>query len=163
MEKILEPTLNMISGGQSGVDRAALDCALILGLDVGGYCPKGRWAEDGSIDEKYPLIETASSDLKLRTRLNVESSDGTLILIPSGVVSLCTDFTVDCAQELNRPVLQVDPTEPQSKSADSILKWIRAHQIQILNVAGPRESESPGIYAVTLALLTKTFPLPPSL
>ncbi len=70
----------VISGGQTGVDRAALDAAMKLGIEVGGFCPKGRRAEDGPIDEQYPLTETASRAYPVRTEKNVAASDGTLIL-----------------------------------------------------------------------------------
>src|ERR1044071_9444303 len=95
------------SGGQTGVDRAALDVALMLGFNCGGYCPKGRRAEDGTIAPGYPLLETPSSDYQRRTIWNVENSDGTLILA-GGELLGGTGFTAETALTLKRPFFIVD-------------------------------------------------------
>jgi hypothetical protein len=134
----------IISGGQTGVDRAALDVALQLSLPCGGWCPKGRRAEDGPLDDCYPLDETPSVSYPQRTRWNVRDSDGTLILThgrPKGGTAL----TIKLARALGKPVLVVDPAKK-----DQLIRareWVESHQVRILNVAGPRESERPGIYA----------------
>ena len=128
-------------GGQTGVDRAALDVALRLGLPVFGWCPRGRIAEDGKIALYYPLRETPLADSRQRTRWNVRDSDGTLIVCPIEPVG-GTALTLAVARQLNRPVLVVNP-EQQPRHA---LNWLRAQDIDQLNVAGPRESECPGIY-----------------
>nr|WP_305800882.1 putative molybdenum carrier protein [Thiolapillus sp.] len=96
-----KPDIRIISGGQTGVDRAALDVALELGLRCGGWCPKGRLALDGPLDERYPLKETESADYSVRTRLNVRDADATLIL-NCGELSGGTAYTLRVAEELGR-------------------------------------------------------------
>ena len=143
-------SLRIVSGGQTGVDRAALDAALATGIKIGGWCPAGRWAEDGPIPARYPLRETASSDPAERTRLNVRDSDATLILTirpPRGGTAL----TVELANALRRPHQLVDLDT--STSAAQIADWVRQLDVQVLNVAGPRESEVPGIYGRALELV----------
>jgi len=147
------PITTIISGGQAGADRAALDVALALGLPCGGWCPKGRAAEDGPIEARYPLRETASADPAQRTRLNVRDADGTLILAP-GELRGGTALTRRIALELGRPHLVIDPARTSTEDACAeIRRWIDEHDIAVLNVAGPRESESPGIYQQVGALL----------
>ncbi len=133
----------IISGGQTGVDRAALDAALALGLESGGWCPKGRRAEDGTIPEIYPLGETETESYEERTRLNVLESDATLILT-LGPLAGGTLLTNDLAQGLDRPSRVVDLSETPAP-ADAA-RWITGEKIATLNVAGPRESTQPGIY-----------------
>ena len=140
----------IISGGQTGVDRAALDAALDVQLPVGGWCPKGRRAEDGTIPARYPLNETPTRRYAQRTEWNVRDSDGTLIL-HEGELRGGTAHTHECAQAYGRPVQVV-----RMQTADalpSIRRWCAAHHIAVLNVAGPRESEAPGIYAAAYGLL----------
>ena len=135
--------MTVISGGQTGVDRAALDVALGIGLPCGGWCPKGRVAEDGPITPRYPLHETPSSEYAQRTEWNVRDSDGTLVLT-EGEPSGGTAQTVEVARRLGKPYLVLDLTqEPDARAAR---RWVREHQVTRLNVAGPRESKSPGIY-----------------
>jgi hypothetical protein len=144
----------IISGGQTGVDRAALDAALELGLPCGGWCPKGRRAEDGPIPDRYPLQETSSPAYPLRTEMNVEDSDGTLILAwgsPCGGTLL----TLKLARKHHKPYILVDLA--QEADASSVQEWCRKNQVRIMNVAGPRESEAPGIYAQTISFLKKLF------
>src|SRR2546429_554237 len=97
----------IISGGQTGVDRAALDVALELGLPCGGWCPRGRRAEDGPIDSRYPLRETNALAYPVRTRWNVRDSDGTLILT-RGRPDRGTALTRDLAERMGKPLLTVD-------------------------------------------------------
>jgi hypothetical protein len=146
------PIAKIISGGQTGVDRAALDVALELGVPCGGSCPKGRWAEDGPIDARYPLVETETDDPAERTRRNVRDADGTLILARGELIG-GTALTREVARELDRPYLVVDPDG--SGAVERIVDWIERSGVRILNVAGPRESEDPGIHAATIALLTE--------
>ena len=134
----------IVSGGQTGVDRAALDVALELGLPCGGWCPKGRRAEDGRIPERYPMEEASSSDYRVRTGLNVQDSDGTLILA-WGRLAGGTLLTLKLARRLHKPYFVVDLVH--GGEATSVQEWGRANQIGILNVAGPREGEAPGIHA----------------
>ena len=140
----------IISGGQTGVDRAALDVALELGIDCGGWCPKGRRAVDGVIPEKYPLTETAAAAYNERTLLNVRDSDGTLIL-NQGALQGGTAYTVAVAQRLSRPCLLVDLGD--RFDAKGIADWIANERIRILNVAGPREEKCPGIRDAAAARL----------
>lgn len=142
----------IVSGGQTGVDRAALDVASALGLECGGWCPAGRRAEDGAIPERYPLRETGSPRYEARTEWNVRDSDGTLILTrgePSGGTALTADF----ARRFGRPLHVVDLATGASPAAARA--WLEAHRIEVLNVAGPRESAAPGIHAAATAFLAE--------
>ena len=132
----------IVSGGQTGVDRAALDVALELGLPCGGWCPRGRRAEDGPIDDRYPLTETPWHGYPQRTEWNVRDSDGTLILT-AGPADRGTALTVRLAERLHKPHLQVDLAAWPSAAA--VHEWVRANGVRVLNVAGPRESSTPGI------------------
>ena len=140
----------IVSGGQTGVDRAALDAALALGIPCGGWCPKGRKAEDGPIPDRYPLAETPSARYAQRTRWNVRDSDATLILSPEPLEG-GTALTLERARALNRPVFIADPFAPNA--ARAVRAWLQRARPATLNVAGPRESQHPGIHARALALL----------
>lgn len=144
----------MISGGQTGVDRAALDAAIELGIAIGGYCPKGRRAEDGPINPGYPLIETPSADYPERTALNVRESDGTLILA-RGVPSGGTALTRNMAGQHAKPCLVIDLDTQGDPRAVGI--WLARHGIRTLNVAGPRESTNPGVYRQAIEFLRRAF------
>lgn len=144
----------MVSGGQTGVDRAALDWALAHAVPCGGWCPRGRLAEDGPIPMRYPLRETPSDGYAERTRWNVRDSDGSLI-ITRGAPTGGTAYTIDCAGELGRPVWVVDVGEPLH--ADAVWRWGGDARIDVVNVAGPRESTSPGIYAAAMEVLEALF------
>jgi Circularly permutated YpsA SLOG family len=132
----------IVSGGQTGVDRAALDVALVMGIECGGWCPKGRRAEDGRIPSRYPLAETESAAYSQRTKRNVRDSDATLILV-RGKPRGGTLLTQRAAAELGKPCLAVDLDSPAALA--DIRIWLRKHAEGILNVAGPRESQSVGI------------------
>lgn len=132
------------SGGQTGVDRAALDVALELGLPCGGWCPKGRRAEDGPLPPRYPLEETPWYGYPQRTAWNVRDSDGTLVLV-FGSADRGTQLTQELAERHGKPCLVVDLSD--SPAVAEVLAWFQEHCICVLNVAGPRESSSPGIYA----------------
>lgn len=134
----------IISGGQTGVDRAALDVALELGLPCGGWCPQGRRAEDGVIPDSYPVEEASSPDYRVRTVLNIQDSDGTLILA-WGRLAGGTLLTLKLARRLHKPYFVMDLVH--GGDATSVHKWGRAKKVRILNVAGPREGEAPGIHA----------------
>lgn len=136
----------IVSGGQSGVDRAALDAARAAGLELGGWCPAGRWAEDGPIALIYPLRETATADPTERTRLNIRDSDATLILAPDGDAQGVPDgtaLTADQAPRLGRPflILGFEPAE-----IGAAVSWLERHKVGTLNIGGPRESSMPGAY-----------------
>ena len=142
--------LRIVSGGQTGVDRAALEVALALDLPTGGWCPKGRIAEDGIIAARYPLLETRTADYYERTRKNVEDSDGSLILL-DGPISGGTAYTKDCAVSLKRPHLVLDVNDEVTQK--HFWDWVNKHDIKTLNIAGPRESKCPGIYERAKLLL----------
>ncbi len=127
----------IISGGQTGVDRAALDVALELGIPCGGWCPLGRRSEDGIIPERYSLQEAPTSNYADRTALNVRDSDGTLILAKTPLRG-GTALTQKMADRYCRPSLIVDPRD--AKSAAIALEWLKTNSIKVLNIAGPREN-----------------------
>src|SRR5215470_9745293 len=132
----------VVSGGQTGVDRAALDVAIALGIPHGGWCPLGRRAEDGAIPARYAVVEHASPDYAARTEANVADSDATLILA-RGPLSGGTALTRDVARRLRKPHLVVDLGG--SPDAIAVREWLAEHAVGVLNVAGPRESQRPGI------------------
>jgi len=140
----------IVSGGQTGIDRAALDAAARLGLDRGGWCPRGRRAEDGPIPRRYPLREAPLAAYAARTRLNIRDSDATLVVI-SGAADPGTRLTMRLARALGRPLRVIDLDRPPPRSA--VRAWLRRHRVAVLNVAGPRESRCPGIFAVALPFL----------
>ncbi len=142
----------LTSGGQTGVDRAALDVGLGAGLFIGGWCPKGRRAEDGIIPTRYPLQETPSPRYSQRTKWNVRDTDGTLILTHVHSTG-GTALTICTARHLHKPHLVIDLTT--SPDPRAIASWLSQTGITVLNVAGPRESTHPGIYHETFDLLQK--------
>lgn len=144
------PVQKIVSGGQTGVDRAALDVARLLALERGGWCPKGRLAEDGRIPDDYPLYETETTDYAERTELNVRDSDGTLILTvgpPRGG----TAYTVECAQRLRKPYYVIDLS--QETAPGQAQRWLEQQRITVLNVAGPRQSQNPEGYELASRFL----------
>lgn len=131
--------LTIVSGGQAGVDRGALDAALELGNPCGGWCPKGRAAEDGTIPQRYPLQQVEGGYAQ-RTRKNVAESDGTLILY-RGALTEGTQLTLEFCHELDKPVCLVDADNSSpAMAAVTAREFIAEHAIEKLNVAGPRES-----------------------
>lgn len=143
----------IVSGGQTGADRAALDVAHELGIDYGGWCPAGGWAEDfpepPGLLTAYPrMTATSDADPAVRTRLNVRDSDATLIVWDARTRSPGTQLTMAIAEELGRPLLVT------TDDADAARVWLDGISAQVvLNVAGPRESHCPGTYARTVELL----------
>lgn len=140
----------LVSGGQTGVDRAALDAALAHDIPAGGWCPKGRRAEDGPIPDRYPLRETPSEEYGQRTAWNVRDSDGTLIIAPDPLTG-GTARTMKEAEGHGKPVLHVRPTDPVP--VPMIQAWGEVNAVRVLNVAGPRASEANGIYEVARTIL----------
>lgn len=156
-------SFRVVSGGQTGVDRAALDAAMVVGIPVGGWCPRGRRSEDGVIPPHYPLQETPAYSYVVRTEWNIRDSDGTLVVVLNDISS-GTRMTIDAAQTLQKPLqivhLLPDPhpgllTAENSPADDlqTVVSWIRQHKIRVLNVAGPRGSSSPQTYSLALTFL----------
>lgn len=162
------------SGGQTGVDRAALDVALELGYEVGGYCPKGRLAEDGRIPDKYPLVELETASYPARTRANIEVSHATLILtdrLPlTGGTLLTYNIGLEIGNKNGRGIgLYVAPLESTISATETHIQPVRNWIAECkaagpllasvpgfrLNVAGPRESKCPGVYERAAAFLRK--------
>jgi hypothetical protein len=152
MQKSPVISLRVYSGGQTGVDRAALDVAIESDLEHGGWCPQGRRAEDGSIPLHYHLRETPEQSYSCRTRRNVEDSDGTLIIYRDKLEG-GTELTAQLANELRKPVMIVDLAHPVNEG--TFKDWLKQHRIGILNIAGPRESKQPGIYQQSVDLLRR--------
>ena len=154
----------VISGGQTGADRGGLDAAIEVGIPHGGWCPKGRRAEDGRIPDEYRLVETDSSDYAVRTEQNVVDSHATVVLaygLPAGG----SKATVEIAKKYRRPWLHVDLNETGDEAiARRVLEWLSGGGLQspdipvpplnpALNVAGSRESKAPGIQARVKAIM----------
>lgn len=137
----------LVAGGQTGVDRAAMDVALSLGIHCAGWCPRGRQAEDGTIPARYPLRETPSSAALQRTLWNLRRSDATLILCRKRPIG-GTALTIGLMRRLNKPYLVVNPMDRKARAV--ALTWLIGLRIQTLNIAGPRASQDPMIHdAVT--------------
>jgi hypothetical protein len=143
----------IISGGQTGVDRAALDVAIELGISHGGFCPLGRRSEDGRIPERYALEETASERYPVRTEQNVLLADGTLILFRDELRG-GTRLTYELARRHEKPCFKLDLNKVRS-DLSPVRRWLARQEIQTLNIAGPRESQSPGIYLQAREWLTR--------
>lgn len=143
----------VVCGGQTGVDRGALDAALDLGVPCGGWCPQGRFAEDGIIPARYPMTELAGAGYDERTRKNVQDSDGTLI-ITFGPASGGTALTIRTCSELGRPHIIIDASiTPFEQAVRQSSAFVMEEGIADLNVAGPRASVEPRSYAYSYELV----------
>ena len=142
----------IVSGGQTGADRAALDWAIARGISHGGWCPRGRRAEDGVIAPRYALEETPLVDYAQRTLWNVRDSDATLIVSRAAALSGGSAYTARCAEELGKPWLHA---HPGADDIETIRAFLAQHRVRTLNVAGPRASGEPGIYEYVFALLER--------
>jgi len=150
----------IVSGGQTGADRAGLDAAIAAGVPHGGWCPAGRRAEDGRIPRRYALKETATPAYPARTKMNVRDSDGTVIFTLRGMGG-GSALTADMARELEKPCLSLELEELEdADAADRVAAFISHQEIRVLNVAGSRESTEPGIYARVLEVMTFLLELP---
>jgi hypothetical protein len=139
--------LKIISGGQTGVDRAALDVALRHGIECGGWCPDGRLDEFGKIPDRYPVQEMQGGGFTERTLQNVKDSDGTVVVYCDHLDG-GTAQTVSFCLELKRPHALIDASKiPTEGAAKLIGDFVDKNKINILNVAGPRQSEWPEGYA----------------
>ena len=149
----------IISGGQTGADRAALDVAAERGLQAGGWVPRGRLAEDGPIPLQYAgLVETESSDPAVRTLRNVRDSDATLI-VSHGPPAGGSLLTLEAARRIRKPMLHLDVQQlAPDRAAAQLLEWLAAVDPAVLNVAGPRASEDVTIFTAVTALLRAVLP-----
>ena len=148
--------MKIISGGQTGIDRAALDVALSFGVECGGWCPGGREAEDGMIPQKYPLQEIPGGTAADRTGANVAFADGTVIFHPGLPLHGGTKWTQECAMAKTKPCLLIAAEELDPATVlGSLVQFVRHHRIEILNVAGPKASEWPEGYDFAASILKK--------
>lgn len=144
----------IISGGQTGADRAGLDAAIELGIPHGGWCPKGRRAEDGKIDDKYNLLETTSTSYDQRTRNNAKESDGTVVICSfEKRNSPGTVLTMRLLKEQNKPFIMFFTNGDIDIYKQALADYIKNENIKVLNVAGNRESVSPGVYKFAKQLI----------
>jgi Circularly permutated YpsA SLOG family len=143
----------IISGGQTGADRAGLDVAIELGIPHGGWIPKGRKTEDGTLPEKYHLREMPTSSYPKRTEQNIVDSDGTIVF-SYGPLSGGSALTARLSKKHGKPLLYIDLDKIDIESAAKDLRgWLSSHRIKRLNVAGSRASKSPDIYKSTFGIL----------
>ena len=154
----------IVSGGQTGVDRAALDAGLKCGIAIGGWCPRGRRSEAGPIPEQYPLTETVARSYAVRTAWNVRDSDGTLVIVLDEISS-GTKLTLTAAREQGKPskVVHLRPSDaaslfttenPPNDQIQSVVDWLRDRRIRVLNVAGPRGSSHTDVYSEALEFMS---------
>jgi hypothetical protein len=138
--------ITILSGGQAGADRAALDFAIANGISHSGWCPRGRLAEDGRIDERYLLCQTPSRRYAQRTEWNVRDSDATVVFSICSEVQGGTALTVEIARRLDKPCLHLSQAATQPEAAAvRLLEFLDAHHVSRLNIAGPRASQEPAI------------------
>jgi predicted Rossmann-fold nucleotide-binding protein len=137
----MKQQFKIISGGQTGVDRAVLEWALANGIPHGGWCPKGRKAEDGVIPPRFQLKETGSGNYSMRTRRNVRDSGGTVIFSGGLELSGGTKETAEFAKETGKPLLHLVLSLGVKEAATQLVAFLKEHSIVVLNVAGPRASE----------------------
>jgi len=149
--------MRIISGGQTGADRAGLDAAITKGLDYGGAVPKGRITEDGPLSSTYSrMTELTTSSYPVRTEKNVKDADATLIFT-MGEIGKGTALTIRIAQKNKNPFLHINLKEKTKEEAVEYIKnWISSIQPKILNIAGSRESGAPGIYKAVYDVLVNS-------
>ncbi|MBL8540692.1 MAG: putative molybdenum carrier protein [Betaproteobacteria bacterium] len=149
-------SITFVSGGQTGADRAALDWAIARRIAHGGWCPRGRLAEDGSLADRYRLRETTAEDYAQRTQWNVRDSDATLIVSIAPDLTGGSRLTRMFADELGKPCVHVTP---ESFDASQVRAFLVQHGVRVLNVAGPRASKDGDVYAFTWQVLDAVFPV----
>jgi len=148
----------IISGGQTGVDRAALDFAIERGIPHGGWCPRKRLAEDGEIDSAYGLKETPDAAYSQRTNWNVRDSDGTVIFTVSPKPTGGSKLTRRLALDYGKPCLHLSKTTDGREAAAKLFEFIYQHKIKVLNIAGPRLSTEPAARAFASQVLEAAWP-----
>ncbi len=153
--------IKIVSGGQTGADRAALDWAIARGLGHGGWCPKGRKAEDGTIPRQYRLTEAPSDSYVQRTECNVRDSDGTVILSLSETLTGGSRKTAELARQYGRPWLHLSRAGNAEDSGERLRRFVQEHGIRVLNVAGPRASTEPNIGGFVTRTLDQAFGVAP--
>ena len=151
-------SVTIVSGGQTGVDRAALDFAIEHNIPHDGWCPRGRLAEDGPLDECYQLRETPSRKYAQRTKWNVRDSDATVVFSAARQVQSGTALTIELAERLGKPWLHLAREnfaagEVTADAAARLLAFLAEHDVRRLNVAGPRASQEPDIAAFVRSVL----------
>lgn len=147
----------ILSGGQTGVDRAALDWAIFSGMAHGGWCPRGRTAQDGPLPERYMLKETEATGYSQRTRMNVRDADATLIIHQGPLVG-GTRLTLRFVEEMGKPFRLVDLSKDWLSHSTQVQAWWTGLGLKSLNMAGPSEDRVPGIYALTMEFLQQLWP-----
>jgi hypothetical protein len=154
----IQQNITIISGGQTGADRAALDFAIAQGLLHGGWCPRKRRSEDGSIAPQYLLQETPSSHYSQRTEWNVRDSDATVVFSTKPRLTGGTRLTFELSKRVGKPVLHLSREEAEISAAGNALRaFVAEHQVRTLNVGGPRASQEPEIAAFVRAVLESAF------
>jgi hypothetical protein len=149
----------VLSGGQTGADRAALDWAIARGVPHGGWCPAGRAAEDGTISRQYHLCETNSPDYAERTRANVAESDATVIFSIKPTLASGCALTLEFAQELGKPCLHVHADQGIVAAERQLGEFVKRNKVLTLNIAGSRISQEPSVVDFVKVVLEATFKL----
>ena len=151
------PHLKIVAGGQTGADRAALDWARRRRMPHGGWCPKGRLAEDGVIDREYRLQETPSASYAERTEWNIRDADGTVIFSVRATLAGGTLLAANVARRLKKPLLRLCRNSDTTDAAKRLKAFVARHKIEVLNVAGPRATEEPQISRFVEQTLEQAF------
>ena len=156
------PLEKIVSGGQTGADRAALDFALAHDIPHGGWCPRGRLAEDGMLETHYALRETPDPEYPQRTEWNVRDSDGTVIFSIAPELTGGSKLTAEFAARHGQPWLHLSQQTHGDTAAERLREFVQQHEIRVLNVAGPRASHEPAVPRFVLQTLEELFKVPKS-
>ncbi len=147
----------IVSGGQTGADRAALDFALANGIPHGGWCPRGRLAEDGALERDYALRETPEAEYPQRTEWNVRDSDGTVIFTIAPKLSGGSKLTAELAARFGKPCLHLSQMRDRERAGERLREFVRRHNLRVLNVAGPRASNEPMVRRFVIETFEQVF------
>jgi len=147
----------LLSGAQTGADRAALDWAIFRDIPHGGWCPKGRKAEDGVIPPQYQLTETPSASYLQRTEWNVRDSDGTVIFTVAAELAGGSKRTAEFAAKHSKPLLHISCAGSYERPGERLAAFVREHDIKVLNVAGSRRSKEPKVAVFVKQALEEAF------